>query len=129
MIDTNRLIAMREIETNLRAEGQSSRADCFLELSDEIDRLRAELAETQTVKDSFTVPYDYALLLDENAAMREEIGELRDELTELRNPDCRTCLSYGLAAGCPLARNGCVSGSMYVARWSEPMPVRLYENE
>lgn len=57
------------------------------------------------------------------------VDTLRAELAELRNPDCRTCLSYGLAAGCPLARNGCVSGSMYVARWSEPMPVRLYENE
>ena len=47
MIDTNRLTAMREIETNLRAEGQSSRADCFLELIYEIDRLRAELTEAR----------------------------------------------------------------------------------
>ena len=51
MIDTNRLIAMREIETNLRAEGQSSRADCFLELIYEIDRLRVDLAKAQKKAD------------------------------------------------------------------------------
>ena len=72
-------------------------------------------------------------LSDIDGELRDTYEKMCEDLdaayAELRKPDCRTCVSYGAHAGCPLARTGCVDGSMYVARWSEPYPVRLYEKE
>ena len=129
MIDTNRLIAMREIETNLRAEGQSSRADCFLELIYEIDRLRAEL-KYQT---------DNAANLQ--ASIEGSHGRTRDleaELAEERKPDCLLCKNYyeredendhALYRGCALrlrlTPSDCINGSEFISVG----PVRLYEME
>lgn len=44
----NRLVAMRMVERNLRAEGHTSRADCIAELCNEIERLQQALALTRT---------------------------------------------------------------------------------
>ena len=101
MIDTNRLIAMREIETNLRAEGQSSRADCFLELSDEIARLRAELAEERKPD----------CLLCKNYYEREDEND--------------HALYRGCALRLRLTPSDCINGSEFISVG----PVRLYEKE
>ena len=86
MIDTNRLIAMREIETNLRAEGQSSRADCFLELIYEIDRLRAELASWQKAFGLLTTLHGSMQIdISDPLRMAKSIeGHVRAELEEYR---------------------------------------------
>lgn len=40
VMHSNRLVAMRTVATNLRNEGETSRADCVTELCDEIERLQ-----------------------------------------------------------------------------------------
>lgn len=43
-MDANRLAAMRVVETNLRAEGHTSRADCVRELCSTVEELQRDVA-------------------------------------------------------------------------------------
>ena len=126
---------LRELAEDLHSStGYNPIAAALSLAADEIERIRSNAAALEDEKNTYMDYVGDALAQDDNetlwdAAQRvlSDRDRLRAELTEVRNPDCRTCVSYGPHAGCPLARNGCVEGSMYVARWSEPTPVRLYE--